>query len=224
MMPIGVRELNASTMRIALASLCLVVGVSGQAASSSWIIEPAARIGPVNRTASHQTLLAKLGEKNVQRAKIDIGEGQTEPGTVLYPEDPTRKLSILWKSSSTLSGPKTVRINSPGSKWRTPKGIGMGTSLKEIEKINGKPFVLAGFGWDYEGTILHCNGGRLSELGVEKNGDIQRSGLIVRLGPSSESQSDKTYESVIGDRRFLSAVPAMQELNPRVYEIVVLFD
>ena len=43
------------------------------------------------------------------------------------------------------------KIDGP-SKWLTPFGIRIGTPFGEVEKQNGKPFRLNGFGWDLGGS------------------------------------------------------------------------
>lgn len=153
---------------------------------------------------------------------IAVGEGFTEPGTVLFPEDSDKTLFILWNGPSR-RGPKEIRIRGEKTIWKTNKGITLGTSLKKIEEINGKPFVLAGFGWDYEGTVIHCNGGELKELGTDLDAGIQSRTLILQLNPDYRLRQSPEYGSVLGDRYFQSDHPAMKKLNPKVYEIIVSF-
>ncbi len=49
------------------------------------------------------------------------------------------------------------------SQWRTTHGIRRGMTLAEIEALNGRPFKLYGFGFDYGGTTLDWNGGSLDK-------------------------------------------------------------
>jgi hypothetical protein len=92
--------------------------------------------------------------------------------------------------------------------------------LRELERLNGKPFQLAGFGWDYSGTVTDWNGGGLERV------LNSCSRVLLRLeprysptGPTAEQQ--KLEEEVGGDRDFPSGNPAMQQLNPVVYAIAV---
>jgi len=87
--------------------------------------------------------------------------------------------------------------------------------LKEIERINGKVFDLAGFGWDYSGTIYDFNGGKLDYL--------KKNGLFLRLSPKIESSQTPDYSKTLGDRNFQSSNPSMQKLNPTVYQIIYDF-
>ncbi len=79
--------------------------------------------------------------------------------------------------------------------------------------------MLSGFGWDYSGTVYSWENGALSK-------DFEGHGrVILRLDtdlvPPNLPQSD--YDHVSGDGSFSSSNPAMQKINPRVYEILWSF-
>ena len=207
-----------------IAALSFLVMACPEAHADDWTIEPGVRVGQIRKDTSEQALIKVYGQGNVRRTKIDVGEGTFEDGTLLFPDEPAKTLTILWKTE-TRTAPKTVEISSEKTVWKTKNGITIGTTLKEIEKVNQKPFLLTGFAWDYSGTILHGDGGRIKELGVE---DLDKvicgRTLLLRLMPGSEGQSSPEYASVIGEQAFSSAHTAMQKLNPKVYDIVVSFD
>jgi hypothetical protein len=190
--------------------------------AGDWLIVPGVRAGEMTKKTSQRDLIEIYGKENVRESDIGLGEGFTEPGTIVFPDEPVKTIRILWEDTlrSTI---REIRISGEKSLWKTEKGITIGTSLKTIEEINKKPFILAGFGWDYEGTILHCNGGTLNELGTETEQGIQSRTMILRLRPDSISQQVGIYESVLGDREFPSDNPAMQKLNPTVYEMIIYF-
>ena len=97
--------------------------------------------------------------------------------------------------------------------------ISLGTSLKELEHLNGRPFRLAGFAWDYSGTVLSWDKGSLAE---EFDGGNGR--LLLRLDPRSDSDVPQAEQSqVMGDGDFSSDHPVMQKLNPRVYQVIWQF-
>jgi hypothetical protein len=157
------------------------------------------------------------GNKNVVPYDVDLGEGETEPGTELFPADPLRRADILWKDSIEKRGPKSVQISGAKSLWRTVHGISLGTTLKQLEQLNRKPFRLAGFAFDYSGTVLSWSGGALEqELGSPGR-------VILRLDCSQDQAQQSDYESLLGDRAFSSELPAMQRLNPTVYQLIWLF-
>lgn len=94
----------------------------------------------------------------------------------------------------------------------------MGTSLKELERMNGRPFLLAGFAWDYSGTVTSWKKGALTK-NFETDGHV-----ILRLdSPRSNAVAEAEYNEVLGDRDYPSNNSVMQKLNPRVYQVVWLF-
>jgi hypothetical protein len=109
---------------------------------SQDFIVPGLRVGPITRTITELSLEQALG-KNVVKAMVDIGEGMTEPGLIIYNDDPTRRLAVLW-NGERLAHPATVLICygplDVACRWRTESGIGFGTTLKQLEVRNGKPF------------------------------------------------------------------------------------
>jgi hypothetical protein len=194
-----------------------------QARAQNWEIVPGRSVGPITRDTSEKDLIRIYGASFVKRVNVDVGEGETQPGTVVFPANPAKKIFILWRDPATRLHPESVSIRGKNSLWKTDRGITIGTPLKTIEELNGGAFALTGFAWDYSGTVLHSNGGRLSELGNEKGEDIEGRTLILRLEPTSAQQSTAAYNSVMGDGKFLSNHAAMQKLNPRVYEMIVEF-
>jgi hypothetical protein len=120
-------------------------------------------------------------------------------------------------------GAEAVRIERPArfilrgsrSKWTVGPGISLGTSLQELERINGRPFTLAGFGWDYAGVINEWRGGAL---------DSALAGVKLYLDPGPAQYESAAYSQVLGDRDYSSSLPPMQQLNPRVAQIYVDFE
>ncbi|HEX8772038.1 MAG TPA: hypothetical protein VF735_00445 [Pyrinomonadaceae bacterium] len=159
------------------------------------------------------------GRRNVQSTRVSIGEGEYEPGTVIYPHDPTRRIEIIWKDAHGKRYPQSVQLTGVRSVWKTREGVSLGTRLKELERINGKPFKLLGFSWDYEGTVISWEGGRL-EREFGKDGKP----LLVRLSPLTGNRvSVEDEASVIGDNDFSSGNRVMQTINPKVYQLIVEF-
>src|ERR1035438_8018997 len=105
-----------------------------------------------------------------------------------------------------------ICAGSSSCQWHTSDGITFGTTLQRLEQLNGRPFVLAGFGWDYSGTVLNWNSGGL-------NNKLQSKGrLLLRLDSQSlVSLTKEQIASVMGDKDIPSSFPVMQKLNPRIY-------
>ena len=201
--------------------IALVLSWPFLALATDWLIVPGERFGPIQANSAESDLVQLFGADNVQpSASIDVGEGMTEPGTVIFPNDPSKTAVIFW-TDSTRAAPAVVRVRSVGTRWKTDKGITIGTSLRALQKINGRPFVISGFGWDYGGTVVDWRGGRLSGRDPSQ---IATTRLTIRLGVDSSRQEMPAYKHVIGDKDFSSANDAMQTLNPNVYELQYVFE
>jgi hypothetical protein len=214
-----------SALRIAViaATSLWVCGGSAQRVLSDWLIVPGERVGPITESTSEAMLASLFGSDNIEPVDVHLGEGFTEPGTAVYPDVASRRLEVVWLDDDR-TVPKEVRLTGDSSNWRTTEGISLGSTLKEIERLNGFPFRLVGFAFDYGGTITDCGRGRLAMLGCTDADDIlQGRTIVLRLGPSAEARVLPEYRQVIGDRVFSSGHPAMQSLNPGVYQMIVLF-
>jgi hypothetical protein len=201
----------------------LILGAAFQVFGQNWQIVPGRSVGPIGQNTSEKQLIKIYGARNVKRTQVDVGEGEMQPGTVVFPNDARKKVLILWRDVTGREQPERFIIRGNNTLWRTQQGITIGTSLKTIESLNGREFALTGFGWDYSGTVLHSNGGQITELGLEKGEDIEGRTLILRLEPLRSLQKTAEYKAVQGDGKFFSGHPAMKKLNPRVYEIIVEF-
>jgi hypothetical protein len=138
-------------------------------------------------------------------------EGEMMPATVLFPADRRRRLEIVWKDSVAQRRPRFVYLAVGPTQWRTADGITVGTSLRQLERLNGRPFRLAGFGFDGSGIVGSWNGGRLA---TAASASCQRRVFVGALTAAAEES--KPYRMVRGDHEFWSSNPAMQKLNPRV--------
>ena len=201
------------------AALWIAIGLSQAQSVHDWVIVPGVRVGPVAASSTAADLAKAFGAAAVMNKDVEIGEGVTEPGTVIDEKHPGRALAILWKDASRRK-PATViicyQLEEGDCAWKTENGIGMKTTLKELEARNGRPFILAGFGWDYAGTVSSWEGGTLTSL-------LKGPGrLTLRLTPTNEQNAKltpKEFESVGGEQLISSRHPVLQKVNPQVYSI-----
>ncbi len=170
-----------------------------------------------------QELSAKFGSANVKTAQVPWGgaEGDHSEGTVLFGGDPTAKLEIYWRDGTNKRGPDWVSVRGKQTRWRSPGGITLGTPLRAIEQLNGRPFRLVGFGSDVQGTVMSWSGGKLEAQNT--------SGCRVRmrLGPDWDNTDPKLralMSQLRGASEFSSGHPAMQGLNPTVNELLLQYD
>ncbi len=177
-------------------------------AEKAFLIDPQRNVGQITPTCSERDLIRIYGSRNVRRASIDVGEGETERGTILFPGTPDA-VEILWKRP--FSHPLCLIISSPKTRWRTTERITVGTTAEKIERINRFPFRLTGFSWDYEGRSMSWGKGKLAKE------------LVLDFLPTCKvSVADE--RAVTGDGIFSSAHPSMLRKKLTVVSIRIFWD
>lgn len=170
-------------------------------------------------TISADELVRRYGAQNVTSGSIYLGEGESERGTILFAGNSWKRLEILWQDTAGHRFPSSIRVQGTvGSEWTTAEGITITTRLRTLERLNGKPFRLAGFGWDGSGTVTSWSGGKLAKSGG--NACELRAGLA---DAGRDAFDRRLSDQVQGDREFSSAHPAMQTLDPRVDRLYLTF-
>jgi len=113
--------------------------------------------GPFAPDATPESIAKAFGAANVTTE--EIGTDEKEQATVLFASDKAQRLEIFWRENDGKRSIATIRAG--GSAWRMPQGIAVGTPLAEVEKLNGKPFLVSGFGWEMGGTTRGWQNGKL---------------------------------------------------------------
>lgn len=188
------------------------------ASASRWLILPGgAAGGTLDRSTSESSLIRQFGPANVIPHPFDLGEGETRPGTELFPHDPLRRIEILWSNPVERKAPEKFQISGDRSLWHTVHGITLGTTLKYLQALNGRPFRLAGLAFDYSGTVVTWSSGRLqSDFGMNRG----TCWVWIRLDRAIPASQSGAYRSIMGDGVFSSSLPLMQRLNPAAYNII----
>lgn len=179
--------------------------------SLDWLCEPGKRVGPITSKTTLEELMSFFGESNVRNARIPLAEGETERGTVIFSEDPERRLFIRWKYHNV--SPSAVIVE--GTRWHTTKGFGIGSRLSEILRANEGPISFAGFGWDYAGYVMSWRGGAL-EADHRLRDDIS-----VFLAPG-QPYLPADFQALQGDREFSSEQPESRKLNLHVNAMTIM--
>lgn len=162
-----------------------------------------------------EQLQRRFGADNAKAQQIPGSEGDTFRGVVLFPNDPSRRATLYFQDEKSLHGLSMVSVDEASSQWKLASGAGIGTSLAELRKINGKPFTFSGFDWDYGGTITDWQGGKLQS--ANDNAVSERVQLRMPEGGSSA----KEYPT--GDSGFSSDDPRWADLGITVGGISVSF-
>jgi hypothetical protein len=191
--------------------------------ADDFLIIPGQKVGKINTDSDEKSLIDAYGPANVTpHDTIYTVEGQYEIGTTLFKNTPD-EAAILWKDNVKQARPDAVKMNlnldqpNRKSRWVTDTGVRLGLTIKEIQKINGKPFKLYGFSWDYGGAVTDWQKGKLQPNGPQTF--ITMTFGYGELSPSLETVAG----TVSGEGEFLSSNPAMQQLNPVVQQVFVRF-
>jgi hypothetical protein len=196
---------------IAIAVVATVVLAAPARAQSSdpLHLECAGPFGP----ESSEAFLAELfGGGNVVAETIDGPEGTTLDATLVFPGDPARRLVVLWQDEERRARPAAIIVRDD-SGWIGPGGVRLGSALAEVEAVNGAPFSVLGFGWDYGGAA-GFPAGALSDI---PGGCIMS--LSFDLDWSKEFGPE--FDAIMGDQQLGSDNPLLRKAAPTVSEIAV---
>ncbi len=162
-------------------------------------------------TSSHQALETAFNAKNVTFTEVEGGpEGSKLMASVLFPNDPKRRLEVLWQNEDERTD--TYRIVITGqSTWSGPKGLRLGMPLAAVEKINGKPFKLQGFDQSNSSVAIDWQEGALTSL---------PGGCNVGIFFAADPRAPQSARAEAAGEEFASSDAAIRALKPTVTEIL----
>lgn len=176
--------------------------------------EPARAIacnGVFGKESSHLKLATRFDSRNIVFTAVDGPEGSKLMASVLFPNDPRRRLEVLWQNEAARSDTHLIVINGK-SAWTAPKGLHLGLPLAAVEKLNGKPFKMAGFDQPNGGSVTDWQGGALDKL----SGGCR---LGVRLVADAKA-SEAARNEALGNE-FTSNDAKMRAVRPIIAEIIL---
>ena len=174
-----------------LANLRTVVDCSGPFAKDSGMLALAVAYDSRNMIFTHET---------VQGAQVGV--------TVLFPKDPRRRLEVWWQNSNRTG---TYLVDIAGkSIWTAPKGLRLGMTLEQVEKLNHKPFKMKGFDENGVASVADWDGGELATL---PGG--------CKAGADMEAKDKSAAAELPAKDQYSSDDPAMRALKPTVAEILI---
>jgi len=163
-------------------------------------------------------LRARYGDSTVVEQEVPLGEGSTEPGAVIHPDDPSRRAYVYFVDGKTSGTISAIYIRDPESIWSGPLGIKMGMSSTELDRLNGRAFKFLGFEWDYGGYVSNWADGTLAKAFLSPGN------LAVRLAPPELTEgSERPSGYPAGDSEFASDLPSVREQAPLVVEFGLAF-
>jgi len=189
----------------------LATGSSGPGGGATAEVRPGVLgcVGPLGRDATPRTIEAAFGKQNVLAQPVQ--KGQAAPQLLLFPDDPSRRLEFHWRYPAVHRWLASIRLPED-SRWKiavpgTDATVGVGSTLEEVERAQGKPFRLLSFGPEDGGLVTPAAllGGRLSQL----DGGCA---LYLQFRPTVPGAA-----STIGDGRYLmSSDEGTRRLQPVV--------
>ncbi len=118
-------------------------------------------IGLVELGDDLAAITERVGKGNLRQDSLFLGGSFESVVTSVYKDSP-KEIVIHWRKTSPFKKIDFLEVSHPGSPYMFANGIKIGTSLTEIQKLNGnKPIRLWGFGWDYGGSIIDLGNGTL---------------------------------------------------------------
>lgn len=192
-------------MRTLLCLLFAFTAVSAHAQDSADnTIVLGKRVGLIKPGMTATELERAYGKANVKHEDIPGAEGETIPGARLF-ADTDREVEVIWDPENEKK--KVVfDVHVIGTAWKFENGLKTGMTLEEVEKINGKPFKISGFAWDY-GGYANFEGGKLAGK------------VSLRFNPSTED----IPEYLQGDKELSSTDKKLRAVKPVVETPISVF-
>jgi hypothetical protein len=167
--------------------------------------------GVFGKDSAHLKLAMRFDSRNVVFTEVDGPDGSKLNASVLYPNDPKRRLEVLWNNEASRSDTALVVINGQ-SQWTAPKGLKLGMPLATLERLNGRPFKLGAFGADGV-AVTDWEGGALSALPGGCKVGIR---LVAGRGVPDDARA-----AVAGEQALSSNDLKLKALKPQVAEILI---
>jgi hypothetical protein len=171
--------------------------------------------GPFGRDATEAELVAKYGAGSIATAYDGAADAEV---TVLFPNDPERRLKIQWKDQKARRNPGHITITGRSS-WSVA-GVAIGNSVIELERLNGGPFRLNYFEGDYGGAVTDWLKGHFQASLA--GGCVL--GAFVGIDERLPAALSKALDAeVTSDRSLLSSGAGLRAAKPVVSQMIVSF-
>lgn len=159
------------------------------------------RVGPIEKGMTLFGLKMLFGGGKVKAAELPGPEGTTIDGAKMF-EGTDKEIEIIFNPEGDEKEIEDIRIIGKG--WKFENGLKLGMSLIEVEKINGKPYTVLGFGWDY-GGYANFEGGKLEGT------------VSIRFDVEPQAMAD----AISGDQSVPSTHKVLRAAKPKIETISV---
>lgn len=165
--------------------------------------------GPFAGDSSEARLVEAFGRDNVVTGDVPGPEGSTILATTVFPNDPARSMEFGWWDEDKHE--RLAYFTVPAGD-AAPGGLKQGLTVKEVEALNGGPFQMFGFFWDYGGSAGFEGG----KLGAAPGGCV----VSVRFAVG-DYPADLNVDAISGDMEISSSEPLLEKVDARVDTITV---
>lgn len=200
------------TARLSLLALCAALAITPAFAkdksSAPVAHSDVACDGVFGPQSSEALLIQTFGADNVVTGQVPGPEGMEMLATTLFPNDPEKTMQIGWWDEADRERLAYVEL-SPSQVG--PLGVRVGMTPAEVEALNGEPFLIGGFWWDY-GGYANIESGKLTNL----PGGCY---LSLRFSPKDEYPADTDVTAISGEVQVPSGEPLLVQLDTRVQVI-----
>ena len=133
--------------------------------TNDFVCIPYMRAGRIESFSTIEDIIRLYGAEQVEKRMVYGPEGIGRfDVSVIYPNT-ANELLVFWDQNDYGKRPSSVSMRKAGSNWHTLYGVKIGTTLEELNQLNGRPFKFLGFNWDYGGSVKNnWEDGRLLTL------------------------------------------------------------
>ena len=191
----------------------LLLGSPALAQNAPFAEGPITCSSPVAPTDSAKALMQRHGQEAVIKDDLSTGvEDITYKGLILLPHAADWRIEVAFTDETMSRVARLTLRTAKASHWNVA-GVTIGSSLAEVQKINGKPFLINGFDSDAGGFVTNWRGGT---LGRPLPGGCR---VIVRFGKNVEAPAGLSG----GDVKISSNDVKLAKWGPVVQQIELGF-
>jgi hypothetical protein len=115
--------------------------------------------GLIKLSDDYDKLVMRYNAENVQDGKLQIAQSENELDVTYMFKGTAKEIIVHWlEKHKTIARIEAVQPNNP---YKDEHGIGYGTTMQELETINGATISFNGFKWEMAGMITDFHKGKL---------------------------------------------------------------
>jgi hypothetical protein len=214
-------------MRFAIALVLLAAPSVAMGQGNDFVLVPGLRVGPLTGSAVKADVPRLFPGATVKDDELELDEGYVLQATFVNREKRPESMAIVWSSDGHPKQVYLCRGRGRGEcKWHAtaPGGnIGVGVKMLDLEKINGKPFTIHGFGYGYGGNIEAWDGGKIEKFDCNNSLLLGVDGVRNREGDFTVSITSEEKQSFSGNRSIPTTNEGLRKLNPAITDVVFNF-